>query len=200
MPLGGLLIGRVKDKDTSAVVLKARDGIRSAGVQKILIKSADPSLGKVEKLKLYREPNDETSQNLDKIKEYKHRAMMLAYGIHESNTPQKEHDRRPALVSRQGSNRNILPPISSAKPSLSSSEYSNNLGLIRYNGRNESEFSSAASINVDATKDKENIVRDNLVINPLVAKYSSRPMSIQRHSNLPIYEPPLSRVLNKRNE
>lgn len=198
MPLGGLLIGRVKEIDTNAAVMRARDGVRSAGVHKMLIKSAEPNLGKVEKLKLYREPTDDISNNIEKLRDYKQRAMMLAYGIHETNTPQKEHDRRPTLGSRQSSNRNNLPPIHSAKASLQSGDYSNRLGLIRYNGRNEADFSSAASINMDASKDKENIVRDSLMINPLIGKYSSRPTSIQ-HS-LPTYEPPMSRALSRRGE
>jgi hypothetical protein len=172
MPLGAMLMGRVKNNDTNSVVLKTRDGVRSSGVQKMIIKSAEPKLGKVEKLKLYREPNEEIAKNLEKIREYKQRAMMLAYGIHETNTPQKENDKRSLhLVSHQNSQRSLLPAISSTKASESTGVNSNRLGLIRYNGRNETDFSNAVSVNADVSKDKENIVRESLLINPLIAKY-----------------------------
>lgn len=172
MPLGAMLMGRAKNNDTNSVVLKTRDGVRSSGVQKMIIKSAEPNLGKVEKLKLYREPNEEIAKNLEKIREYKQRAMMLAYGIHETNTPQKENDKRSVhLVSHQNSQRSLLPAISSTKASESTGVNSNRLGLIRYNGRNEADFSSAVSVNADVSKDKENIVRESLLINPLIAKY-----------------------------
>ena len=58
-------------------IKKAREGIRSAGLQKIQIKSAEPQLGKIErleKLKLYREPFEVESSNdsrLEKLREYK---------------------------------------------------------------------------------------------------------------------------------
>jgi hypothetical protein len=58
-------------KPEAGVVMKAREGVRSAGVQKLVMKSAEPNIGKQEKLKLYREPNDDYSNNLEKIREYK---------------------------------------------------------------------------------------------------------------------------------
>ena len=49
---------------------------------------------------------------------------------------------------------------------------------------------------------QENRINDSLVVNPLKAKYASRPMSIQRSIAEPptAYEPPMSRALSKRNE
>jgi hypothetical protein len=98
MPLGALLMGRAKENEPGAAVLRARDGVRSAGVQKMLIKSAEPNLGKIEKLKLYREPSEDGQSNLEKLREYKQKAMMLAYGIHETNTPLKDNEKPPSLV------------------------------------------------------------------------------------------------------
>lgn len=130
--------------------------------------------------------------------------MMLAYGgIHQSETPQKAQDPRPSfLISHQNSQKYLLPSIASTRASDVAGD-SNKLGLIRYNGRNrEAEFASQLSVPVDGGRQQENHINDSLVVNPLRAKYASRPMSIQRSLAQPpvAYEPPMSRGLSKRNE
>ena len=78
-------------------------------------------MGKLEKLKLYREPFEDDSTNitaLEKLREYKQRAMLIAYGggFYESNTPSKES--KPVfLISHQNSSKVLLPSIASTKAS-----------------------------------------------------------------------------------
>ena len=101
--------------------MKKREGLRSAGNQQLQLKSAEPNIGKQEKLKLYREPFQDDSANhnaLEKLKEYKQRAMLLAYGgVHESQTPAKEGAKPVFLISQQNSQKYLLPPIQSTKAS-----------------------------------------------------------------------------------
>lgn len=136
MPLGGMLINRVKrDAENPSVVLKTREGVRSAGMQKQLIRSADANVGKQEKLKLYREPNEDYTNNLERIREYKQRALMQAYGVHESETPQKEREvrsnRLDRLLLQQSGQKCLLPSISSTKASDYTSDSTKQHALIR---------------------------------------------------------------------
>lgn len=113
-----MLIGKQKDSEPGSLALKIREGVRSAGVQKHMLKSAEPNVGKIEKLKLYREPNEDYTNNIEKIREYKQKALLIAYGAHESNTPQKEKESRPSfLISHQSSQKYLLPSIQSTKAS-----------------------------------------------------------------------------------
>lgn len=119
----------------------------------MLIRSAEPNIGKQEKLKLYREPLDEESSNsnaLDKLREYKQRAMLLAYGAgaHDSQTPiKKEADRPLFLISHQNSQKVLLPSISSTKAvDIGKSVQHPPLPKPRYLGRNPDDFSSRLSV------------------------------------------------------